>query len=51
MDTDERLNKLLGKKDNDELNRILGKKGKEKVDEIVCPKCGHKFVEGENGKR
>ena len=52
MDTsDDRINTLLGRKDNEALNKILGKKPK--VDEeiktkkktIKCPECGHEFME------
>ena len=44
-ESDDRLNKLLGKKENKELDRILGKKSKDTKDKktIKCPKCGHEF--------
>lgn len=46
---EDRLDKLMGRKENEELNRILGKKGEKsegKGKKIKCPKCGHEFVEG-----
>jgi hypothetical protein len=48
--SDDRLNMLLGKKENNSLNKMLGKEHtrgkyeKELVEKkIKCPKCGHEF--------
>jgi len=53
LDTsDDRINMLLGKKENPELTKVLGKKfnedkilGREKDDKkiVKCPECGHEF--------